>query len=108
MSVSRYFFFFLFFLTYYLFSQFVGDVYCEDGLIKAVGASLDVPEGARVIDAKDRFVMPGGIDTHTHCQLPFMGTVAVDDFNHGTRAAVAGGTTMLCKYIFSNYSPFVY
>ncbi len=41
----------------------------------------------------------GGIDTHTHCQLPFMGTVAVDDFNHGTRAAVAGGTTTLMDFV---------
>src|SRR4051794_11882323 len=37
----------------------------------------------------------GGIDTHTHCQLPFMGTVSIDDFNIGTQAAVSGGTTML-------------
>lgn len=42
--------------------------------------------------------MPGGIDTHTHMQLPFMGTVAVDDFYSGTRAALAGGTTMISEY----------
>ena len=48
-----------------------------------------------MIDASGKLVMPGGIDTHTHMQLPFMGTVAVDDFYHGTRAALAGGTTMI-------------
>jgi hypothetical protein len=77
-------------------SEFKADVLCENGKIVAVGENLSA-EGARVIDASGKYVIPGGIDTHTHCQLPFMGTVAVDDFNHGTRAAVAGGTTMLCK-----------
>jgi len=71
------------------------DVLVRDGIIAAVGEALEAPEGARVIDASGKLVLPGGIDTHTHCQLPFMGTVAVDDFDYGTRAAVAGGTTML-------------
>lgn len=77
----------------------IADVITRDGKIVAVGPNLDVPEGARVIDATGKFVMPGGIDTHTHCELPFMGTVAVDDFYHGTQAAVAGGTTMLIDFV---------
>lgn len=48
------------------------DVLCVDGLIAAVGADLDVPSGARVIDADGLLVMPGGIDPHTHMELPFM------------------------------------
>ena len=52
-----------------------------------------------MIDASGKYVMPGGIDTHTHMQLPFMGTVAVDDFYTGTRAALAGGTTMISLVI---------
>lgn len=52
----------------------------------------------RIIDCKGLFVMPGGIDPHTHCQLPFMGQVAVDDFEYGTKAAVAGGTTCLIDF----------
>ena len=44
-------------------------------------------------------IFPGGIDTHTHMQLPFMGQVAIDDFYTGTRAAVAGGTTMILDFV---------
>ncbi|XP_063055024.1 dihydropyrimidinase [Engraulis encrasicolus] len=76
-----------------------GDVYIEDGKIVAVGLNLPVPDGARVIDANGKLVLPGGIDTHTHMELAFMGTKAVDDFNIGTQAAVAGGTTMILDFV---------
>ena len=55
------------------------DVYCEDGIIKAVGSKIDVPAGAEIVDAGGAYVMPGGIDPHTHMQMPFMGTVAIED-----------------------------
>ncbi len=75
------------------------DVYCQGGFIKAIGKDLDVPSTATVIDASGQFVMPGGIDPHTHMQLPFMGTVASEDFFTGTAAGLAGGTTMIIDFV---------
>jgi dihydropyrimidinase len=74
------------------------DVYCEKGRIAAIGEVLEVPSGTRVVDAGGQYVMPGGIDPHTHMQLPFMGTVTADDFLSGTSAALAGGTTMIIDF----------
>ncbi len=74
------------------------DVLCSDGKIQAIGEHLDAPKGAEIIDAGGQFVMPGGIDPHTHMQLPFMGTVTTEDFYSGTAAGVAGGTTTIIDF----------
>lgn len=79
--------------------SFRADVLCEKGLITAVGDKLKAPSGATVVDAGGQYVMPGGIDPHTHMQLPFMGTVASDDFYSGTAAGLAGGTTMIIDFV---------
>ncbi|KAL6739582.1 hypothetical protein Aduo_013019 [Ancylostoma duodenale] len=79
--------------------MFKADVLIADGKIVEVGPSLSVGAGnVQVLDATDRLVIPGGIDPHTHLQLPFMGEVAADDFYIGTRAALAGGTTMIIDF----------
>lgn len=82
--------------------SFAADVLCQDGKIVAVAENLDAPSGARVVDAGGQYVMPGGIDPHTHMQLPFMGTVASEDFESGTTAALAGGTTMIIDFVIPN------
>ena len=78
------------------------DVLCEDGKIAAIAEDLEAPSGVRVIDAGGQYVMPGGIDPHTHMQLPFMGTVASEDFYSGTAAGLAGGTTMIIDFVIPN------
>ncbi|MFQ5971386.1 MAG: dihydropyrimidinase [Alphaproteobacteria bacterium] len=82
--------------------SFRADVYCEDGGIKAVGPDIEAPRGAEVVDASGCNVMPGGIDPHTHMELPFMGTVASEDFFSGTTAGAVGGTTMIIDFVIPN------
>ncbi|XP_067642826.1 dihydropyrimidinase isoform X2 [Eurosta solidaginis] len=81
--------------------SFKADIYIEDGIIKFVGpaSEINVPGGVRIVDAANKLVIPGGIDPHTHMQLKFGGCVAVDDFYHGTKAAVAGGTTTIIDFV---------
>jgi len=79
--------------------SFSADVLCADGKIQEIGSNISAPSGAEIIDAAGQFVMPGGIDPHTHMQLPFMRTVASEDFYTGTAAGLAGGTTMIIDFV---------
>jgi dihydropyrimidinase len=79
------------------------EVLVEDERIVAIGApgtqlATAFAEGARVIDASGRLVVPGGVDAHTHMELPFGGTFASDTFETGTRAAAWGGTTTIVDF----------
>ena len=75
------------------------DVLIEGGVITQIGQDL---KGDEVLDATGCYVMPGGIDPHTHLEMPFMGTYSSDDFESGTRAGLAGGTTMVVDFALPN------
>ena len=75
------------------------DILIEDGIITRIGNNLDKPEGTKIVDAKDIYVLPGAIDVHTHFELAVMNTVSSDDFFTGTRAAAAGGTTTIIDFV---------
>ncbi|MCA9566217.1 MAG: dihydropyrimidinase [Myxococcales bacterium] len=81
--------------------EWKADVLVDGEKVVAVGEGLDA-NGATVIDASGCYVMPGGIDPHTHMELPFMGTTASEDFFTGTSAAAAGGTTMSIDFVIPN------
>jgi len=75
--------------------SYEADVLVENGMITEIGPDL---KGDTVLDATGCYVMPGGIDPHTHLEMPFMGTYSTDDFESGTRAALSGGTTMVVDF----------
>jgi dihydropyrimidinase len=77
-------------------TSFPADVLVEGETIAAVGKDL---KGDKQLDASGCYVMPGGIDPHTHMEMPFMGTTSADDFSTGTRAALSGGTTMIVDFV---------
>lgn len=80
--------------------RFTGDVYCEGGKIAAVAPGLEKRSADdTVIDASGQIVLPGGVDPHVHMELPFMGTESSDDFETGTAAGVAGGTTSIIDFV---------
>jgi dihydropyrimidinase len=74
------------------------DVLIDNSSIVGLGPSLDAPTGTSVVDAGGCFVLPGGIDPHTHLEFEFMSTVTADDFEWGTKAALSGGTTMVVDH----------
>ena len=74
------------------------DVGIEGGVIRAIAQSLPKDKGKKIIDATGKLVIPGGIDVHTHLDMPFGGTTSADDFETGTRAALFGGTTTLIDF----------
>src|SRR3982751_4245183 len=73
------------------------EILIEDGKISQIGTNLSAT-GAEIIDARGCFVFPGGIDPHTHLDMPFGGTVTKDDFESGTIAAAFGGTTTVIDF----------
>ena len=73
------------------------DILVEDGKVSMIAKSIDI-DADKVIDASNRLVIPGGIDPHTHMDLPFGGTSSSDDFNTGTVAAAHGGTTTIIDF----------
>jgi dihydropyrimidinase len=77
--------------------DYPADVFVAGERIAAIGAKLDA-DADRIIDASGKYVIPGGIDAHTHLDMPFSGTVTSDDFETGTRAAAFGGTTSILDF----------
>src|SRR3989442_7681278 len=82
--------------------MYKADVLVDGEKVAQIGKDLKAA-GARRIDATGKYVIPGGIDVHTHMELPFGGTFASDDFETGTRAAAFGGTTTIVDFAVQGF-----
>ena len=87
--------------------RYDADVYIDKGVITHIGQGLSMPADT-VVDASGKLVMPGGIDVHTHLDMPFGGTTSADDFESGTIAAAHGGTTTLIDFAIQNFGEGLY
>ncbi len=77
--------------------DYLADIYIKNETVTLIGEKLDI-EADEVIDASGKYLIPGGLDPHTHLDMPFGGTTSADDFETGTRAAAHGGTTTLIDF----------
>ena len=77
--------------------SYVADILVDEGKIRTIGIDLAV-QADKTVDATGKYVIPGGIDPHTHLEFPFGGTVSSDDFRTGTIAAAVGGTTSIVDF----------
>lgn len=77
---------------------YTADIGVLDGTINTIAKNLEPGASTKVIEAKGKYVFPGGIDVHVHLQLPFSGTVSADDFENGTKAAACGGVTTVLDF----------
>jgi len=77
--------------------DYLADIYIEKDKITTIGFNLKI-EADNIHDAKEKYVIPGGVDVHTHLDMPFGGTTSCDDFESGTRAAAFGGTTSIVDF----------
>jgi dihydropyrimidinase len=87
--------------------RYQADIYIDKGIITLIGQGLTLPADT-VLDASGKLVMPGGIDVHTHLDMPFGGTTSSDDFETGTLAAAHGGTTTLIDFAIQDFGQGLY
>ncbi len=77
--------------------RYVADILVDEGKIRTIGSDL-ATQANKTVDATGKYVIPSGIDPHTHLEFPFGGTVSSDDFRTGTIAAAVGGTTSIVDF----------
>jgi len=87
--------------------RYEADLYIDKGVITTIGQGVSLPADT-IVDASGKLVLPGGIDVHTHLDMPFGGTTSADDFESGTVAAAHGGTTTLVDFAIQNFGEGLY